>query len=145
MEVGSIYLHEEFKFEDGVTGKKLFVVVNFPNKSENYLVCKTTSKENPPYRMKKQGCSAPQKNYFMFFEKDDWFKQDTWIQFDSLYEFEPMKLLQDTLGNKKAKYMASLKPNNIRAVLNCILKSEDILPIYALSIKNTLKNLRKIS
>ena len=39
--------------------------------------------------------------------------------------------------------MASLKPNNIRAVLNCILKSEDILPIYALSIKNTLKNLKK--
>ena len=59
MEVGSIYIHEEFKFEDGVTGRKLFVVVNSPNKSENYLVCKTTSKENPPYRMKKQGCSAP--------------------------------------------------------------------------------------
>ena len=101
MEVGSIYLHEEFKFEDGVTGKKLFVVVNSPNKSENYLVCKTTSKEKPPFRVKKQGCSAPQQNYFMFFEKDDWFKQDTWIQFDSFYEFEPMKLLQDTLGNKK--------------------------------------------
>ena len=82
MEVGSICLHEEFKFRDGTTGKKFFVVVNSPNQKENYLVCKTTSKEKIPYRVKKQGCSAPEKNYFMFFLKDDWFKQNTWIQFD---------------------------------------------------------------
>ncbi len=142
MNVGSIYLHEEFKFEDGSRGRKLFVVVNSPKKTENYLVCKTTSQESPPYRVKKQGCSAPQRNYFMFFAKDDWFEKDTWIQFDELYEFEITKLLQDAFGGK-AKYMAELNPNNTRAILNCILKSEDISQIHLSSIKSTLKVLRK--
>ena len=95
MSAGSIYLHEEFKFLDGSTGKKLFLIVNTPSKNENYLVCKTTSKEKPPYRISKQGCSAPKRNYFMFLSKDDWFKKDTWIQFDILYKFPAIRLLQD--------------------------------------------------
>lgn len=87
MGVGSIYLHEKFKFSDGTTGKKLFIVVNSPDKNKNYLVCKTTSRERPPYRIRKQGCSAPERNYFMLSSKDDWFRTDTWIQFDELYVF----------------------------------------------------------
>ena len=141
MDVGSIYIHEEFKFEDGSTGTKLFVVVNSPNKTENYLVCKTTSKENPPYRVKRQGCSAPEKNYFMFFARDDWFKKNTWIQFDSLYEFEAGQLLKDKFGGK-AKYQANLKAVNTRAVLNCILKSNDIPKKYLDTIKKTLKKIK---
>ena len=140
MNVGSIYLHEEFKFLDGATRKKLFLIVNTPSKNENYLVCKTTSKEKPPYRIRKQGCSAPIRNYFMFLSKDDWFKKDTWIQFDELYEFSLLRLLQDKFGGK-AKYQADLKPVNIKAVLNCILKSEDIPEKYLTSIKKSLKNL----
>ena len=77
MKVGSIYLHEKIQFSDGSTGKKLFIIVNSPSKDCNYLVCKTTSKERPPYRIRKQGCAAPQKNYFMFYANDDWFNQDT--------------------------------------------------------------------
>ena len=140
MNVGSIYLHEEFKFLDGATGKKLFLVVNTPSKNENYLVCKTTSKQKPPYRVKKQGCSAPEKNYFMFFSGDDWFKKDTWIQFDELYEFSILGLLQDKFGGS-ARYQADLKPINIKAVLNCILKSEDIPEKYLNSIKKSLKKI----
>ena len=141
MNVGSVYFHKEFKFSDGTTGEKLFVVVNSPGKTENYLVCKTTSKEKPPHRLRKQGCSA-EKNYFMLFPKDDWFNKDTWIQFDRIFEFETMKLLQDKFGDK-AEYKADLKPKNIRAILKCILKSEDIPPIYSSSIKKTLNALQK--
>ena len=141
MNVGSVYFHREFKFSDSTTGEKLFVVVNSPSNTENYLVCKTTSQEKPPYRLRKQGCFA-EKNYFMFFAKDDWFNKDTWIQFDRIFEFETMKLLQDKFGGK-AEYKTVLKPNNIRAILKCILKSEDVPQIYLSSIKKTLKALQK--
>ena len=144
MSAGSIYLHEEFKFLDGSIGKKLFLIVNTPTKNENYLVCRTTSKEKPPYRIRRQGCSAPKRSYFMFFAGDDWFKKDTWIQFDTLYEFSAIRLLQDKFGGK-ARHQADLKPTNIRAVLNCILKSEDISEKYLTSIKGSLKILRKNS
>ena len=135
-------MHDEFKFLDGATGKKLFLVINIPAKNENYLVCKTTSKEKPPYRIRKQGCFAPKENHFMFFAKDDWFEKDTWIQFDVLYEFSPLKLLQDKFGGK-AKYQADLKPVNTIAVLNCILKSEDISEKHLTSIKESLKKLKQ--
>ena len=68
MEAGSIYLYKDFRFKNS-TRDKLLVVVNSP-KTENYLFCMTTSKENPPHRLKKRGCNA-KKNYFMFFPKDD--------------------------------------------------------------------------
>ena len=142
MVVGSIYLHEKFKFSDGATGKKLFIAVNSPSKKENYLVCKTTSKERPPYRVKKQGCSAPKKNYFMFSKKDDWFTKDTWVQFDKIYEFEQHQLLQDRF-DRQVEFKARLETKNIRALLNCILKSMDISERYSKSIKKTLRDLRK--
>ena len=141
MDVGSIYLHEKFRFSDGQIGKKLFLVVNSPVGREDYLVCKTTSKARPPYRIKQQGCSAPKKNYFMFFSRDDWFNQDTWIQFDELYEFSAGRLLKDKFGGQ-AKYQADLKPVNIRAVLNCILKSDDIAGKHLDSIRQALKKLK---
>ena len=137
--VGSIYFHKEFEFQDGTIGEKLFVIVNSPSAQENYLVCKTTSREKPPYRLRRQGCDE-KRNYFMFSSKDDWFKKNTWIQFDKIFEFTAERLLQDRFGHK-TKYMDCLKPNNIRAVLNCILKSEDVMQKHLASIRKTLKSL----
>lgn len=117
-------------------------MVNAPAKGENYLVCKTTSKENPPHRVKKQGCSAPQRNYFFFLERDDWFDKDTWVQFDELYEFEASRLLKDRFGGQ-AEYMADLKNVNTRALLNCILKSHNISEKDLQSARRTLKALQK--
>lgn len=139
MEVGSVYFHKNFKFSDGTTGEKLFVVVNSPSGTENYLVCRTTSRERPPYRLKRRGCDE-KRNYFMFFIIDDWFSKDTWMQFDRIFEFSGEKLLQDKFGGYM-EYKGSLKPGNIRAVLNCILRSEDVMEKYLLSVRRTLKSL----
>ena len=141
MEVGSVYFHKDFKFPDGGTGEKLFIVVNSPDKKENYLVCKTTSREKPPYRLRQQGCDE-NRNYFMFLAKDDWFSKDTWVQFDRIFEFTAGKLLQDKFG-RKLEHKASLKPVSIRAVLNCILKSEDVMERHLKSIKKALKSLQE--
>ena len=109
MEVGSIYFHKDFKFPDGTTGEKLFVVVNSPSKTESYLVCKTTSKEKPPYRLRRPGCDE-KRNYFMFFSGQDNFPTDTWIQFDKIYEFTTEELLRDKFGKSNIKYKGHLKP-----------------------------------
>lgn len=140
MEVGSIYFHKDFKFQDGTTGEKLFIVVNSPSKTENYLVCRTTSRAKPPYRLRRPGCDA-QRNYFMFFPRDNWFSKETWVQFDEIFEFTTEKLLQDRFGGS-VEHKGYLKPVNIRAVLNCILKSEDVMEKYLISIKRTLKSLQ---
>ena len=140
MKVGSIYFHKDFKFPDGTTGEKLFIVVNSPSKGENYLVCKTTSREKPPHRLRQRGCDE-KRNYFMFFPKDDWFLIDTWVQFDKIFEFTVGKLLQDKFGGN-LKHKSSLKSVNIRAVLSCILRSEDVMEKHLISIERTLKSLQ---
>ena len=142
MDVGSIYLHDKFKFEDGSEKKKFFVVVSPGlNDNENYLVCRTTSKEKPPYRIKKQGCDA-KKNYFMLLQNDDWFEKNTWVQFDRIYVFKVQQLLKDRF-DKQVTYKANLKPKNVRAILNCILRSRDVPQNQKTMIKNNLKELRK--
>lgn len=138
MKSGDIYLHKEFQFEEGETGKKLFVVVGFNKKV--ILVCKTTSRERPPYRLKRRGCSAPEKNYYMFLSKKDSFEKNTWVQFDMIYKFHPKKVLSDLYGGKAVK-IGQLEGQNTRALLNCILKSEDV-PGYQLdTVKKSLKEL----
>ena len=137
--IGSVYFHKEFEFQDGTVGEKLFVIVNSPSAPENYLVCRTTSREKPPYRLRRQGCDE-KRNYFMFFSKDDLFKKDTWVQFDRIFEFTTEQMLQGKFGHK-IKYMGCLKPNNVRAVLNCILKSEDVMQKHLTSIRKALKSL----
>lgn len=55
-QAGDVFLHKKIPFSDGEFGKKLFIVINSPLRSkENYLVCKTTSKARPPYRIRKKG------------------------------------------------------------------------------------------
>ena len=130
-----------FNFQTAFREKKLFIIVNSPaSAKENYLVCKTTSQEKPPHRTRQQGCSAPEKNYFMFLAGEDWFKKDTWIQFDKIYEFKADRLLKDKFDGK-IKYQTDLKAVNAKAVLSCILKSEDISKQHLISIQKSLNNL----
>ena len=133
MNIGSIHLDDNFKFSDGNTGRKLFVIVSI-SKNGTILVCKTTSKERPPHRLRKQGCSA-HKNYYMFMANEDWFNKDTWVQFEVIYEMEKERL------SKKTKYQEKLKNKNIKALLNCILRSEDIPKETKNIIKPSLKSL----
>ena len=64
-----------------------------------------------------------------------------WVQFDSIYEFELAEILQDS-HNKLLTLKKELHPKNIRAVLNCILKSQDVSGRYKFKIRQTLKKLK---
>ena len=140
MELGGIYHYKDYEFNDGIKKDKFCVVVNSPTptSNENYLFCLTTSKEKPPYREKKQGCQA-EKNYFMLFSTDDWFKKDTWIVFNELQEISKQKILTLSIAQKKLQQVGKLKQNNIKELLDCILKSDDVSSEHLSFIKNTLK------
>ena len=102
-------LHLPFEVtSDGNEGIKLFIIVYASR--DFCLVCKATSKENK-YRIKKPGCSAPDKNYYMLLGNHDFFSSDTWIQFDELYSFTLEDLLKDKFGGQ-AEYKKNTKNTN---------------------------------
>ena len=129
MSQGSVYFYKDFVFHDGDVGDKLFVMLNTPDpkKQDDYLVCLTTS-QMKARRQKIKGCGLNQKPptpSFFYDVKDDSFKVDTWIVFDRLYQVTFTGLMQHTI-NKKVDFLFKLKPDNFRALLNCMLKSQDI-------------------
>ena len=125
MEIGSVLLHKEFEFKNRDKGKKLLVIIGY--QKDICLICKTTSKEKIPFRVKERGCN-PNKNYYMISENEDWFEKDTWIQFDknALFEIKINDLLRDKFKNKVI-YKEKLRKETIRAILECILRSKDVL------------------
>ena len=137
MEVGSVWFHKKFKFEDNQEGKKLIIVVSY--QKEFCLVCKTTSKEKIPYRIKQRGCNSKYSN-FCLFSGEDFFKEDTWIQFKLLYKLRISDLFQEKVkGN--LSHITTLKNQTIKAVLSCMLSSEDIQEQYLDTIRVSLNNL----
>lgn len=85
---GFVYFDRNFKFKDGGTGKKLFVVLCGSSRNEdNVLVARTTSRKKSA---RSYGCHFPTKYEAVFFipETDGFFDSDTWIRFDYLMEYD---------------------------------------------------------
>ncbi len=137
MEVGSVWFHKKFKFQDSQEGKKLIIIVSY--QKEFCLVYKTTSKEKIPYRTKKRGCNLKYSN-FCLFSGDDFFKKDTWVQFKLLYKLEVGELFQEKRKGS-LNHITTLKNQTIRAILICMLASKDIQEQYLDAIKVSLNNL----
>ena len=122
MNKGTILFHRDFQFHNGQSGEKLIIVLNTPKDNEPYLCCKTTSKQK--FGIEREGCHS-QKNIYVITPNFDWFKMKTWVQFHELYEVEPEKFLQAHFtGDLDVK--GELKENTIRAIVNCIKRSDDV-------------------
>jgi len=126
MKKGTVYFHQGCRFHDGVIGNKLFVILNTPRQDECFITCKTTSQ--PDSRPDREGCHNMD-NLYVLRENDDFFNQKTWIQFHEYYNVSQERLfnLRDRgIITKKAE----LREQTIRAIINCISRSEDICPLY---------------
>ena len=153
MEVGSIYSHENFRFDNGNVVKKLLIVLSTANKERktNFLVCVTTSKDHPKsYRTthKDPGCygggeTERQQHYYFFkVHANVFFNVDTWVMFDKVWEFTEENFLKDASGVPATK-VGALTIEQTNAVLNCVLKSYDIMNRHALQIKTDRKEAAK--
>lgn len=78
---GNVYFDQNFSFEDGKVGPKLFVIVGeHPKVPNSVLVVRVTSK---PKSEPNEGCYPDELCPCFFIPKGtDGFKEDTWVQFD---------------------------------------------------------------
>jgi hypothetical protein len=137
---GSVYFFEDFQFSDGEQGDKLFVVLCDPADKiyPNFLVALTTSQEKAG-RTKTQGCGMPSNPSYFYPVTVESFHKDTWVVFGEIYEITGLELMTKTI-DKKASHKFSMKPENFRALLNCITKSEDISNECMAAIRQIQKN-----
>jgi hypothetical protein len=131
MKQGTVYLYKDFRFHDGEKANKYFIILNNPLKDEPFLTCKTTSRQK--WRPDREGCHD-NLNLFVLRENYDFFSEKTWVQFHIYYPISQDKLLRLKEKGIISK-RAELKDQTVRAIINCISKSEDICGLYLTMIK----------
>lgn len=121
MTPGSIVHYKQFQFHDGDQADKLLVVLNAGAKKP-YLVLKTTSQPSV-WRIEKEGCHSERGYYFLPAKRDN-FPKRTWILFDDVYELTSTELIKAHFAGD-AQVKGTLRPETLRAIINCAKKSED--------------------
>lgn len=124
MKQGTVYLHLGFRFRDGEVADKFFIILNTPRQNEKFITCITTSKQK--WRPDSEGCHNSD-NVYVLRENNDYFVKKTWILF-GVHDYYPMsqELLFDYVNRGKIIKKAELRQQTVRAIINCVGRSEDI-------------------
>jgi hypothetical protein len=126
MKKGTVYLYKDFRFPDGDVADKFFIILNNPRANEFFITCKTTSQQK--WRPVKEGCHNID-NLYVLRENVDFFPKKTWVQFHEYYNIS-----QERLFNLRDRQIiikkADLRDQTVRAIINCISRSEDISGLY---------------
>jgi hypothetical protein len=128
---GTIFSHNEFKFHDGATGKKLLILLNSPQTDEPYLLVTTTSKTKPYIpTVTIRTCLHRHKRFFIP-ANEHFFHVDTWVNLYPIYPFSGPEILKDRFANK-ATIVGKLETQLVNEIVNCLIRNtrEDILPKY---------------
>lgn len=119
-----VFFHDpNFKFKDGQSGNKLFIVLT-DGASGYYVVARTTS--NPDRRSRGYGCHLDDAypNFFIPLEAKC-FNQDTWVCLDYLSDLRCQDFHSDlSLGH--IRQLGKIGPLTLKDLLCCVEKSEDI-------------------
>ena len=126
MTPGSIVRYRNFQFHDGDHADKLLIVLNSGGKVP-YLVLRTTSRQKAA-RLANEGCHAKEGYYFLPAKRDN-FPKDTWILLYEPYELNAAELIKAHFGGD-AELIGQLKPELLRAIINCFKKSDDCSAYY---------------
>lgn len=137
MNCGTVLYDTQFQFPNGsIIDKLIIVLCDF---GTDYLVAQTTRQEK--FKNKVAGCQIKDKpsNYFIP-EHTSWFKDNTWILLDEVFEYN-----SDTFAYKKADNIAQhrdvLPKQQLKEILGCALKSDDIEGFYFEFLERTYNNL----
>lgn len=129
MKRGEVVFSPRFKFPDGGTSEKLLVVLNEATAKTPHLLLLATSQQGR--KITNAGCHS-KAGYYIIHPKTDWFEKITWIMFDRIYQFDfARELTEHFKDNLITK--TTLTDNTIRAIIECLKKSDDITP-YELSL-----------
>jgi hypothetical protein len=123
MQPGDIFYSPFFKFYDGNTSNKLFILLNnIKNANAGYFVL--TTSQRSAYRKNKPGCYS-EEGYYFFQKNIDWFDFETWILF-RIYERTIAEILGESF-RKNFVHKATIKKNNLKALIKCIKQSPDVM------------------
>ena len=121
---GKVFLYKKFPFGDGGESDKRLILVNEPDSISDWIFIKTTKKRK---KHDIQGCYSSDGLYVLNPKEDSAFELKTWVQFQELY---PVPKLAMDAATKfgEIKKIGALKDQTLRAILNCMHKSEDLSP-----------------
>ncbi len=133
MNPGSIFFDEEFAFQNGGTGEKLFVVLG--SEDRRSIVAKTTSQQRG--RGTEYGCQ-PKDRFPNFYLPDRCchLKGQSWVCLDEFYELDGGKMLQKRFSGL-IKPVCTI-PDHLKKLQECALNSADISPAQAKVIRASL-------
>ena len=133
---GCILFDTKFTFKDNEIGEKLIVLLNYPGKKEPFLFCRTTSKEKPPYQIKKpKGCQND--SYYFFINACNFFPEDTWLLLYEIYEYDYICMLNKHF-KQQIRIINCINDITLRQIKNCIKYSRDISDKHLKMILDTI-------
>lgn len=128
MKQGTVYLHLGYQFPGGVVKNKFFIILNTPIQNEFFIPCITTTQQR--WRSDREGCHNAD-NVYVLRENYDFFPEKTWVLF-GVGDYYPVS--QERLFNYVDRRIiikrAELRQETIRAIINCIDKTEDKSGLY---------------
>jgi hypothetical protein len=118
---GAILHYKDFRFEDGTTGDKYFIVLNKTEIDSDCLVLKTTSQEIR-YGVVNQGCNPEKKVFYIPTGHVNCFKLNTFVQLPQIIEISVGELLKGTLSTKLIKEVDCLSAPHFKELKDCLEK-----------------------
>jgi hypothetical protein len=119
---GCILHWEGFKFPNGKTADKFFVIVG-AQAGQNYLAIIATSQQK--WRENKPGGNPDGGYYHIPGGGRDWFPKDTWLLFDDPQELSAAEFLK-AVWAKTIVVKGNLRPDIANAICNCMRKCDDV-------------------
>lgn len=129
MRQGTVYLHLGYQFPNSeVVKDKFFIILNTPRQNEFFIPCITTTQQR--WRSDREGCHNTD-NFYVLKDNYDFFPKKTWVVFGA-GDYYPIS--QERLFDYVKKGIiikrAELRQETIRAIINCVGKTEDISGLY---------------
>lgn len=120
---GTILFDRQFRFHDGATGEKLFVVLN-DGRNGTYVTVKTTSKD-ARYGVS-YGCQVTARFPHFFLPKGSCcLDGHTWLCLDEFYEFEAQQLIGQ-ITDMRINRIGVLPQDLTREIQACAISCDDI-------------------
>jgi hypothetical protein len=120
---GTILFDRNFRFHDGQTGEKIFVVLT-DGRSGTYVTVKTTSQDSRYTFV--YGCQVMHRFPHFYLPKgSSCLEKQTWLCLGEFYEFKAAELIA-RVTDDHIRRMGVLSGEITREVQGCVLNSDDI-------------------
>lgn len=123
---GCVIHWKDYKFNDGDTANKYFVILGAKT-GRNFLAVIATSQ--PKKRKFDPGCNASAGYYHIPGGGKDWFPKDTWLLLADPIEILPDKF-KALIAAKTIEPKTNIRTDVANAIRNCLKRCEDVSQMH---------------